>query len=258
VTRPAIAAQLWTFHDLAARDLEGVLTKIAGLGYTAVEPLGLHGRRPADVRKLLDDLGMTVCSAHAPFPAGPDARKILDEQAELGADTVIWSLEKDEFDSIDAIRHGVERINEGAANAREYGITVAYHNHYAEFANKFDGAFGDKQFAYDVLLDELHPDVLLELDMYWVLLGGANPADVLTTLAERVRFLHVKDGPAEYDGDYMVPVGQGRVDIPAVLAAGTGVRWHIVELDRSHTEMFEALRQSYDYLVGNGLSRGRL
>src|SRR5205807_4464660 len=90
VTRPAIAAQLWTLHDLAARDLEGVLTTIAGLGYTAVEPLGLHGRRPADVRTLLDDLGMTVCSAHAPFPAGPDARKILDEQAELGADTVIW------------------------------------------------------------------------------------------------------------------------------------------------------------------------
>jgi sugar phosphate isomerase/epimerase len=252
VTRPEIAAQLWTFHDLAARDLEGVLTKIAGLGYTAVEPLGLHGRRPADVRKLLDDLGMTVCSAHAPFPAGPDARKILDEQAELGADTVIWSLEKEEFDSIEAIRHGVERINEGAVNAREYGITVAYHNHYAEFANKFEG-----DFAYDILLDELHPDVLLELDMYWVLLGGANPADVLTTLGERVRFLHVKDGPAEYDGDYMVPVGQGRVDIPAVLAAGTGVRWHIVELDRSRTEMFEALRQSYDYLVGNGFSVGR-
>jgi sugar phosphate isomerase/epimerase len=252
MTRPAIAAQLWTLHDLAARDLEGVLTTIAGLGYAAVEPLGLHGRRPADVRKLLDNLGMTVCSAHAPFPAGPDARKILDEQAELGADTVIWSLEKDEFDSIDAIRRGCERINEGAVNAREYGITVGYHNHYAEFANKFDG-----DLAYDVLLDELHPEVLLELDMYWVLLGGADPADVLRTLGERVRFLHVKDGPAEYDGDYMVPVGQGRVDIPAVLAAGTGVRWHIVELDRSRTEMFEALRQSYDYLVGNGFSVGR-
>ena len=257
MTTPAIAAQLWTLHDLASRDLEGVLTTIAGLGYAAVEPLGLHGRRPADVRKLLDELGMAVCSAHAPFPAGPDARKILDEQAELGADTVIWSLEKEEFDSIDAIRRGCERINEGAVNAREYGITVGYHNHYAEFANTFDGASQDRQSAYDVLLDELHPDVLLELDMYWVLLGGADPAAVLRRLAERVRFLHVKDGPAEYDGDYMVPVGQGRVDIPAVLAAGTGVRWHIVELDRSHTEMFSALRQSYDYLVGNGFSRGR-
>ncbi|HEX3779882.1 MAG TPA: sugar phosphate isomerase/epimerase [Pseudonocardiaceae bacterium] len=250
---PAIAAQLWTFHDLAARDLEGVLTKIAALGYTAVEPLGLHGRRPAAVRALLDELGMAVCSAHAPFPAGPDASRILDEQAELGADTVVWSLEKEEFDSVEAIRRGCERINEGAANARDYGITVGYHNHYAEFANSFDG-----RKAYDVLLDELSPDVLLELDMYWVLLGGADPAEVLRSLAERVRFLHVKDGPAEYDGDYMVPVGQGRVDIPAVLGAGTGVRWHIVELDRCHLDMFDALRQSYAYLVGKGLSRGRL
>ena len=101
----------------------------------------------------------------------------------------------------------------------------------------------------------------------WSIAGGPEPweqqtqclleADDGAALELRVRFLHVKDGPAEYDGDYMVPVGQGRVDIPAVLAAGTGVRWHIVELDRSRTEMFSALRQSYDYLVGNGFSRGR-
>ncbi|MCU1679419.1 MAG: xylose isomerase [Amycolatopsis sp.] len=250
---PAIAAQLWTFHDQAARDLEGVLTRISEIGYVAVEPLGLHGRTPKAVRSLLDELGMGVCSAHAPFPAGPDARKILDEQSELGADTVVWSMEKEEFDSVDAIRRGCERVNEGAENAREYGITVGYHNHYAEFANSFDG-----RSAYDVLLDHLHPDVVLELDMYWVLLGGGDPAAVVRELGERVKFLHVKDGPAKDNDDFMVPVGQGRVDVPAVLAAGTGVRWHIVELDRSRIDMIEALRQSYSYLVGEGLSRGRL
>lgn len=250
---PAIAAQLWTFHELAARDLEGVLTKISELGYVAVEPLGLHGRSPVAVRRLLDDLGLGVCSAHAPFPAGPDAHRILDEQLELGVDTVVWSLEKEEFDSVEAIRRGCERINEGAENAREYGITVGYHNHFAEFANSFDG-----RSAYDVLLENLHPDVVLELDMYWVLLGGGDPAAVVRGLGERVRYLHVKDGPAETNDDFMVPVGQGRVDIPAVLTASPAVRWHIVELDRSRIDMFEALRQSYDYLVGEGFSRGRL
>jgi sugar phosphate isomerase/epimerase len=250
---PAIAAQLWTFHELAARDLEGVLKRISELGYVAVEPLGLHGRSPVEVRRLLDDLGLGVCSAHAPFPAGPDAHKILDEQLELGVNTVVWSLEKEEFDSVDAIRRGCERINEGAENAREYGITVGYHNHFAEFANSFDG-----RVAYEILLENLHPDVVLELDMYWVLLGGGDPAAVVRGLGERVRYLHVKDGPAETNEDFMVPVGQGRVDIPAVLTASPAVRWHIVELDRSRIDMFEALRQSYDYLIGKGFSRGRL
>jgi sugar phosphate isomerase/epimerase len=89
-------------------------------------------------------------------------------------------------------------------------------------------------------------------------LGGGDPAAVVRRLGERVKFLHVKDGPANDNDDFMVPVGQRRVDIPAVLTAGAGVRWHIVELDRSRIDMFEALPQRYSYLVGEGLSVGRL
>ena len=56
----------------------------------------------------------------------------------------------------------------------------------------------------------------------------------------------------------MVAVGDGVVDIPGVLAASPAARWHIVELDRCDTDMFEAVERSYDYLVGNGsLGAGR-
>jgi len=249
---PGTAAQLWTFHQEAAEDLEGVLTRIAALGYLAVEPLGLHGRRPAAVRALLDSLGLVLSSAHAPFPAGPEATRILDENAELGATTLIWSLEREEFDSPDAIARGVERINDGARNARAYGMTVGYHNHHAEFANVFHG-----RRAYDLLLGLMDDSVVLELDMYWARIGGADPAAVIRSLGERVRFLHVKDGPAiSQETDYMVPVGQGTLDIPGALRASDTVDWHIVELDRSRMDMIEALRQSYAYLVGGGYSRG--
>ena len=250
--KAGIAAQLWTFHDLAAQDLEGVLGRIGELGYLAVEPLGLHGRSPAKIRDLLDSLGMTLSSVHAPFPAGPDATKILDEQAELGATTLVWSLEKDEFDTPAGISKGVERVNEGAERARKYGMTVGYHNHFAEFANKFDG-----RIAYDLLLEQLDPAVVLELDMYWAQLGGADPAAIIAGLGERLKLLHVKDGPAQTEEDYMVPVGQGSVDIDAALTANPAVEWHIVELDRCRIDQFEALRQSYEYLIGRGLSRGR-
>jgi len=251
---PGIAAQLWTFHETAAADLEGILERIAALGYLAVEPLGLHGRDPSSVRALLDSLGMTVCSAHAPFPAGPSATAILDENAALGATTLVWSLERAEFDSPAAIARGVERINEGAANARAYGMAVGYHNHRAEFANVFDG-----RTAYEILVDLLDPSVVLELDVYWAKMGGADPATVIGSLGERLKFLHVKDGPAvSEETDWMVPVGQGTLDIASALAAGASVEWHIVELDRSTMDMMEALRQSYAYLVGNGFSRGAL
>jgi len=67
----------------------------------------------------------------------------------------------------------------------------------------------------------------------------------------------VKDGPADAPPSPMVAVGDGAVDIPAVLAAAPGARWHVVELDRCATDMFEAVERSYDFLVGAGYSSGR-
>ena len=56
----------------------------------------------------------------------------------------------------------------------------------------------------------------------------------------------------------MVAVGDGVIDIAGTLAAAPGAAWHIVELDRCATDMFEAVEASYRYLVGHGLSRGRV
>lgn len=247
-----IAVQLWTVFALAQADFPGVLRKIREMGYLGVELFGLHGLEPPAVRQLLDELSLELCSAHAPFPAGPDARRILDEQSQVGAPVIAWSLEAEEFATGDSIARGVERVNEAAANAREYGLRIAYHNHWAEFSRLADG-----RRAYDVLLEQLDPDVLLELDVYWAALAGVDPAAVVRELGNRVRFLHVKDGPAKAPEDAMVPVGQGSLDIPAVLAANPSVAWHIVELDRCDTDMMTALRSSYDYLVGHSFSLGR-
>jgi sugar phosphate isomerase/epimerase len=251
VSRP-IAVQLWSVRDLARQDLAGVLRRISDIGYVAVEVFGLHGHPATTVRRLLDDLGLELCSVHAPFPAGADAHRILDEQKELGASVLAWSLEQDEFATEDGIARGAERVNAGAANAEPYGMRIAYHNHWAEFARLADG-----RLAYDVLLDHLAPDVLVEHDMYWTRLAGADPARVVRDLGERVRFLHVKDGPATTPDAAMVAVGQGSLDIPAVLRANPAVDWHIVELDRCDTDIVQALRDSYAYLVGESLSRGR-
>ena len=55
----------------------------------------------------------------------------------------------------------------------------------------------------------------------------------------------------------MVAVGDGAIDVAGVLAASPAARWHIVELDRCDTDMFDAVERSYHYLVDNQLSLGR-
>lgn len=247
-----IGVMMYTVLEQARADLDGTLARLAAMGYVGIETYGLVEHfGPARVRSAIESAGLTLTSAHTPFPAGPRADELLDQNAELGADILVWSMEREEFDSPDAIRRGVRRVNEAAERAAARGMRIAYHNHFAEFSQVFDG-----RRAYDLLLDLLDDRVLVELDAYWALMGGADPAEVVARLGERVRLVHVKDGPAVSDDDVMVPIGEGRIDWARTLTTPSGLRWHIVELERLHVDTFEALRRSYDHLVGRGLSHG--
>jgi sugar phosphate isomerase/epimerase len=250
---PGLGVMMYTVLEQARADLEGTLARLAGIGYRGVETYGLVEHfGPVRVRRAIDAAGLELTSAHAPFPAGQAADRILDENAELGAGVLVWSMEHEEFDSPQAITRGVRRVNEAAERAAARGMRIAYHNHFAEFAQFFAG-----RQAYDMLLEQLDERVLIELDAYWALMGGADPAEVLARLGDRARFIHVKDGPAvSYENDVMVPIGEGQVDWAEVLTAPSGLCWHIVELERLATDTFDALERSYAYLAGRGLSAG--
>ncbi|GAA4558280.1 sugar phosphate isomerase/epimerase family protein [Planotetraspora kaengkrachanensis] len=256
MNRPAtpapIAAQLWSLHEEASRDLLGVLERVAALGYVAVEPISLYGHKPSVVRRVADGLGLEFCSVHAPFPAGEAAEAILDENEELGVETLVWSMEPEEFTTLDGVLRGAGRVNEAAANAAGRGMRIAYHNHFAEFENVMNG-----ERAYEILLRELDPAVVVELDAYWVRTAGVEPAPVAASLGDRLEFVHLKDGPARGMDDHMLPFGEGVVDVEGVARANPAVKWHIVEADRTRGDMYELLRACYDYLVGRGLATGR-
>jgi sugar phosphate isomerase/epimerase len=252
--RPGLAVMMYTVLEQATADLEGTLARLAEIGYQGIETYGLVERfGPERVRRAIAAAGLILTSAHTPFPAGERAEQILDQNSELGCTTLVWSMERAEFDTPEAISRGLARVNEAADRAAARGMTVGYHNHFAEFSQFFDG-----RQAYDLLLEQLDDRVVIELDAYWAVMGGADPAEVLSRLGDRARFIHVKDGPAvSYDDDVMVPIGDGQIDWSRVLTVPSGLRWHIVELERLRVDTFEALELSYSYLTGNGLSAAR-
>jgi sugar phosphate isomerase/epimerase len=243
----------YTVLEPALADLESTLDQVASLGFTGMETYGIVEQYgPARVKRALDASGLTLTSAHMPFPAGAQAEQLLDQAEELGATTLVWSLEPDEFATAATVDHGVERVNEAAERAAARGMRIAYHNHTAEFSQRYDG-----QRAYDYLCGVLDPRVVLELDAYWARFGGADLTEVLDRASDRIRYIHLKDGPLrDYGRDTLVPLGseQGSIDWQRVLPHGVGLEWHIVELERLGIDVFDALAQSRDFLVSSGLS----
>jgi sugar phosphate isomerase/epimerase len=106
------------------------------------------------------------------------------------------------------------------------------------------------------MMKHLSPDVLFELDCYWIKTGGPDPAAVVREVGARAPLLHIKDGPCK-KGEPMTAVGDGIIDWAPVVQASAGTaEWLIVELDSCKTDMMEAVRKSYNYLVGRNLARG--
>lgn len=252
VERPKVGLQLYTLRERANQDLNAVLEDLHTMGYAGVAPSSFHGHTPSWFKNRAAELDLEVPSSHSPLPAGEDAERILHDHAELGSPVIYISFGRAQFESDETVGEAADSLNHAAVLAKDYGLRVGYHNHWYEFSSQVGG-----RPAYDLFVERLDPALLLEVDIYWAQVGGGDPRQVVASLGPRVQHLHVKDGPADAVESPMTAVGQGKVDIAGVLGANPNVRWHLVELDRCATDMTEAVRQSRDWLVENGLSQGR-
>jgi sugar phosphate isomerase/epimerase len=251
VTRP-ISIQLYTLREHTAKDMRAVLERVAKIGYAGVEPAGLGGLDATEFRTIVSDLGMRVSSTHTQGRVdGDDLDRIADEAAAIGAPyMVVPFLPPEKFADAESAERLAQRLSTAVEAAESRGMKLGYHNHWFEFV-KVNGKTG-----FDVFVEALDPRVVLEVDIYWAQTGGVDPAALVKSLGPRVPLLHVKDGPCT-EKDAMVAVGDGAVDTPGVLAANDAVEWHIVELDKCDTDMWEAVEKSHAYLTSNGLSERR-
>jgi sugar phosphate isomerase/epimerase len=250
---PPISVQLYSVRDQAAKDFEGVLRRLGEIGFVGVELAGFHDLTPAQYAAVIEDSGLVTSSAHLSDLSPNGLNTMLDSLQEIGCNVAVCAfMPPERFADLDAVKESAEALNKANEIATSRGVSLGYHNHWWEFATNIDG-----QTAWSVLFERLDPRVFAELDIYWATLGGADPRQVIAELGERLRLLHVKDGPCDAPESPMVAVGSGTLDIPAILQSAPTAKWHIVELDRCATDMFAALAGSHRYLVDSGLSRGR-
>lgn len=250
-TKP-IALQLYTVRESLAQDFEGTIRQVAEMGYIGVEPYSGMPARLSHAASLFRELDLEVFNSHVAFPddANRDALLEIAEAFDLSRVTVSF-LPPTEFETLDAIKRVCERLNGAGEFAQANHLALGYHNHWWEYKQLENRA------TLDLMLDELDDEVFLQIDTYWVQVGGLDVVEVVKQAGERAPLIHLKDGSTNKD-DAMLAVGAGKMPIAAIVEATAATAdWYIVELDRCDTDMIEAVQDSYSYLTSNGLARGK-
>ncbi len=238
-----IGVQLYTVRSILENDFVGGIEKVAAAGYDEVEFAGYFDRSPADVKALLDRLGLAAPSAHVGLDALKDDLDAVVEAARvIGHQFVVcpW-LAPNQRRTLDDYRGHAAFFNEAGKRFKDEGIQFAYHNHDFEF-EPIDG-----RMPYDLLLAETDADLVkMELDLYWITYAGQDPLAYFAKHPGRFPLCHVKDMAADRT---MTPAGQGTIDFAAVFAKSdeAGLQHYFVEHDNAE-DPIQSITTSYTYL----------
>jgi sugar phosphate isomerase/epimerase len=240
-----VGLQLYTVRDALARDFEGTIASVAGIGYREVEFAGYYGRKPEAIAALLDRHGLSAPAAHVPLDALRNQWRATVEAAHvIEHDYIVlpWLEEKDRRTIADYERLA-DFMNQLGRSAREADLRLAYHNHDFEFAPLAG------RIPFDVLLERTDPEVVsFEMDLYWITKAGHDPLTYFDRFPGRFRLVHVKDS-AGAPAHRMTEVGGGSIDFRRIFAKRKQacIEHAFVEHDQP-SDAVASIRKSYEYL----------
>ena len=239
--------QLYTLRDVIADDPEGIIRQVADFGYTQIEsydgPMGMWwGMGNTGYKDLLDELGVAAVSTHA--NVFEEFERKANEAAEIGLTYIVcpWVGPQE---SMDDFRRIADQFNEMGEIASDLGLRFAYHNH----AYSFEELEGE--LPHDVLMDMTDPDLVeYQMDIYWVVAAGHDPAEWMERYPGRFTSCHVKD-LAEGDEPESTVLGTGSIDFQQLLPKSKeyGMETFIVEQEvYTGTTPIEAVRSNAEYM----------
>lgn len=279
-----IGIQLFTIPAMVSADFKGTLTKLASIGYKEIEFFGpyefsaketidswnqfagnlgitknaFYGYKPAEVKDLLKELGLTTPSVHL---------DLQTMRTNMGPAMEGLSLLGTKYVAIPAIGNPADRndfnkladeFSKFGEQMAPYGMTFVYHNHGYEHTPK------DGKILMDTLLSQTDSKkVKFELDIFWMTAAGASPVEYLKKYPGRFKLLHLKDASENirFSGDggsidqwlplfgKMADPGTGILDVAGIIEAAKKSGADHFYLERDMTPSPETtLKNSFDYL----------
>jgi inosose dehydratase len=254
VGHPVGVTSIKDLFYVANGSTEAAVRDISAAGYAGVEMfdgnLRQYEDRPDDLRRLLDDAGVSLVAAYT--GANFVYRDIFEDEfwriekaaslaATFGASNLVVGggakrAAGTTDEDYERLADGLDRVT---AVAERHGLLASYHPHLTTIVE------GPEQVDRILSLSRIGfcPDT------GHLAAGGGDPVDLIRRHADRVTHVHLKDFTADPFGFH--PLGRGSVDFPGVLqalhAAGyTG--WATVELDAYDGAPGEAAAESFRYI----------
>jgi sugar phosphate isomerase/epimerase len=241
-----ISIQLYTLRNLInapgatpAENLENVLADLSAMGYRNVELYNLHGLTAEQMRALLKEYGLKATAMHTSINEATWDQTLANAKT-LGLKYLGAGSTPRNFTTAQQWIDYAEMLNRLGERAKRQGLTLLVHNHAHEFRQVFDG-----QTAFDILMEHTDPRyVAFQLDLYWAVVGGADPVELMERYGDRIDLFHVKD----LANGTFANVGEGTIDFPAIFDVSKGkVRLYSVEHDATRDPLRTA-QVGFDYL----------
>jgi len=227
--RAQIGLQLYSVRKDCERDLPGVISAVAKMGYKGVEFAGYYNRSAKQLRKMLDDNGLVCCGTHTGMDTllGDKLEATVEYNKILGNKyLIVPGLPGKYRESHQAWLNTAKLFNELAAKVKPHGMLVGYHNHSVEF-QAMDG-----ELPWDTFYGNTRKEVVMQLDVGNAIHGGVDPLPYLYKYPERAITVHVKEFSKKNPNAF---VGEGDVNWKAFFALCRAVgstEWFIVEYER--------------------------
>jgi sugar phosphate isomerase/epimerase len=230
------------------KDYEETLGLIADLGYAEVEFGSTYGVSKFDFKNALKSYGLKPVAGGASIS---ELQKKLDQYID---DALFFErlyvicywpwLDGGLDKTLDDFKVAADRLNKIGEQVRKEGLRFAFHNHDKEFVDVGDGKLG-----YDIILEATDPSVVdMEIDLYWVKKGNADPLEYFDKYPGRFKICHVKDMDKTPDRSFEI-VGKGIIDFQQIFEESdkAGLQHFIVEQDNA-PDPVATVTESINYL----------
>ncbi|HTQ64571.1 MAG TPA: TIM barrel protein [Puia sp.] len=243
-----IGFQTFPIRDMLSKDFSGTMKTMAGFGYKQLElcsPQGyaqigfgfLKDMKPADIKKTINDAGLTCQSCHFGFPEMTDK---IDERIEFAKELSLSQMICSTFwlpktATIKDYQDAADKLNKSAEKIKQAGMQAGFHNHEFEFATL------DGQLIYDALMKTFNPDLVKMQFQTEVINLGYKASTYFNKYPGRFISSHLSDWTTDKKE---APIGQGVIDWKEFFAAAKtgGVKNFFVEMN------FDKFKDSASYI----------